>query len=75
MNPVAQKNQEEQHQCEHKQKASRLRGGGAGKVRYSHVVLQLSINATATQDCFLGMIGCFLCLGESSMRMNCSLFH
>jgi len=50
MNPVAQKNQEEQHQqCEHKQKASRLRGGGAGKVCCSHVVLQLlqSINATA----------------------------
>jgi len=47
MNPVAQKNQEEQHQqCEHKQRASCLHGGGAGKV--CHVVLQLlqSINVT-----------------------------
>ncbi|KAF9031446.1 hypothetical protein BJ165DRAFT_1358311 [Panaeolus papilionaceus] len=37
-----------QHQhCEHgkHQKASRIRGGGAGK------------------DCFLGMVGCFLCFG------------
>ncbi|PPQ73154.1 hypothetical protein CVT26_014820 [Gymnopilus dilepis] len=30
-------------ECEHKHKASRIRGGGAGK------------------DCFMGLIGCFLC--------------
>ncbi|EDR12984.1 uncharacterized protein LACBIDRAFT_293010 [Laccaria bicolor S238N-H82] len=32
-----------QAHCEHQHKASRLRGGSAGK------------------DCFLGLVGCFLC--------------
>ncbi|KAJ7133603.1 hypothetical protein C8R44DRAFT_25488 [Mycena epipterygia] len=37
-------------QCEHEHKASRMRGGGAGK------------------DCFLGMLGCFLCFECCEVR-------
>jgi hypothetical protein len=76
----------QQGQCEHK--ASRLRGGGAGKVchhPHSHIrshfqhpsslnIAYLPVPLVHTdrsiylQDCFIGLIGCFLCFGKHTYK-------
>ncbi|KXN82425.1 hypothetical protein AN958_02575 [Leucoagaricus sp. SymC.cos] len=54
--PVAKQNQEEQHQCEHKHKASRLRGGGAAKDCF--------IGLIGCFLCFECCEGCCDCIGD-----------
>ena len=74
MNPPARESNQTQ-ECRHKRGfAERLRGGGAGKVRtvYRHTTSESSHHA-CEQDCFLGLIECFLCFGEwAPCRLGCA---